>query len=242
MNLFGFTEVYSVLVNSQLPSLSPRLPRPSAFAYLAITSLLSITALLGSSLWYDHRIATPPPISIPFPDATSPATALNLLLPDLVIVPARPRVLGYERDQFGPGWGTQTVDGRTLSTREFLLEIAFDDSTPPRDPYDGRLLTRSAVDIDHVVPLAAAWDHGAWAWTNRQRQAFANDTALNLLVTSSVTNRRKSDATLADWLPPHPHARCGYAARYALVAYAYGLPLSQRDEAAARRACRLSDS
>ena len=38
----------------------------------------------------------------------------------------------------------------------------------------------AAVQIDHIVPLALAWDLGARNWTDEMRVRFANDPA-NLL-------------------------------------------------------------
>ena len=31
------------------------------------------------------------------------------------------------------------------------------------------------VDIDHIVPLKHAWDHGAYQWSKKEREDFAND-------------------------------------------------------------------
>ena len=33
------------------------------------------------------------------------------------------------------------------------------------------------LDVDHVVPLAWAWNAGAWRWTPERRREFANDPA-----------------------------------------------------------------
>jgi len=70
--------------------------------------------------------------------------------------------------------------------------------------YDGVAYTDSSkLDIDHLVPLAEAWRSGAWAWTDKQREEYANylenDRALNA-VTASV-NRSKGDKDIANWLP-----------------------------------------
>lgn len=70
--------------------------------------------------------------------------------------------------------------------------------------YDGVTYTDSSkLDIDHLVPLAEAWRSGAWAWTDKQREEYANylenDVALNA-VTASL-NRSKGDKDIASWLP-----------------------------------------
>jgi len=70
--------------------------------------------------------------------------------------------------------------------------------------YDGKSYTKdSDLDIDHLVPLAEAWRSGAWAWTNKERENYANfleqEWMLNA-VTASV-NRSKGDKDIANWLP-----------------------------------------
>lgn len=44
------------------------------------------------------------------------------------------------------------------------------------DPYTNKVfLDASKLDVDHLVPLKWAWDHGANGWGNTQRKQFAND-------------------------------------------------------------------
>ena len=47
--------------------------------------------------------------------------------------------------------------------------------------------TGASVQIDHIVPLALAWDLGARDWTDDMRVRFANDPA-NLLAVSGGAN------------------------------------------------------
>ncbi len=90
--------------------------------------------------------------------------------------------------------------------------------------YDGVTYTNSSkLDIDHLVPLAEAWRSGAWAWTDKEREIFANflenDMALNA-VTASV-NRSKSDKDIANWLPKKNI--CQYLAGWATVKSQFNL-------------------
>ncbi|WP_327436593.1 MULTISPECIES: HNH endonuclease family protein [unclassified Streptomyces] len=83
--------------------------------------------------------------------------------------------------------------------------------------YDGQQVTDpGALDIDHMVPLAEAWDSGASAWTPARREAYANDqgAATSLVAVTARTNRQKSDQDPAEWLPPAPEAQCRYVGEW----------------------------
>ena len=79
--------------------------------------------------------------------------------------------------------------------------------------YDGATWTAASdLDIDHVVPLAEAWDSGASGWTTAQRQAFANDlTRPQLIAVTDNVNQAKGDKDPAEWLPSVTSYRCTYA-------------------------------
>lgn len=165
------------------------------------------------------------------------------------VVPQRIRVVGYDRTRFLQGWAQSIApDGSYCSTRELVLNLNFPTqpgSPCPRatgeaaDEYSAEPVHPHGVDIDHIVPLAAAWDLGAHSWSQEKRHRFANDWHYNLAVTASDLNREKSDATLEAWLPPNPAARCPYVARYLVVAARYGLAITAGDAAVAREACHL---
>ena len=181
---------------------------------------------------------------------------------ELRTVPARPQVPGYDRDcgaghgcVFGPAWSDDVDvagghDG--CDTRNQILHAAMSAVTTKagtrgcvvlagilRDPYTGSTIAftkanAGQVAIDHIYPLAAAWDMGAWSWSRQQRINFANDPR-NLLPTARGVNASKGDKTPHGWAPSTAGGRCLYASRYTAVAAAYGLPVTESDLRALRR-------
>jgi len=82
------------------------------------------------------------------------------------------------------------------------------------DPWSGVTTTIAHdFDIDHTVPLANAWEHGASSWTHAKRVAYANDLAdANHLVPIALgENRSKGDRGPESWKPPSHGAWCKYA-------------------------------
>ena len=163
------------------------------------------------------------------------------LLATVRVVPERVTVLGYDRARFG-GWARVGA----CNAREAVLAEWFGDGAPApecggrgviADPYTGDDLGPEGADVDHVYPLAAAWDFGAHAWDARRRREFANDVALNLVPVASAVNREKSDLTPAEWLPAPRGLRCGYSVRYLRVAVEWELPVSVADWEAMAEAC-----
>lgn len=202
-----------------------RLPR-RAFSYACVIGLFVVLAVRVPAL---SAFLSPSPL----PDARS---AAHTALSSVRIVPQRVRVLGYERSLFGSGWSmTVSERGDYLDTRELVIQ----QSVPGPDEYSGEALVASDIEIDHVVPLAAAWDMGAWAWDAGTRRRFANDAERNLVATAAEINRDKSDSTLAEWMPPDRSGHCSYAARFLEVSARYHLAVAQADATIARRVCRL---
>jgi hypothetical protein len=56
------------------------------------------------------------------------------------------------------------------------------------------------VDVDHVVPLKWAHDHGGGEWSREKKKRFAND-PLNLLVVHDRINRIKGAKGIDKWMP-----------------------------------------
>ncbi|MFJ9420661.1 HNH endonuclease family protein [Streptomyces sp. NPDC101249] len=98
--------------------------------------------------------------------------------------------------------------------------------------YDGVTVTApGGLDIDHMVPLAEAWDSGASSWTAERRERYANDLEADrsLVAVTARTNRSKADQDPSDWLPPLADARCTYAADWTATKLRWGLTVDGRE-------------
>jgi len=107
----------------------------------------------------------------------------------------------YDRGEFGHGW-LEDDDPDCQDTRaELLVErsqspVQFASDRQCRVVsglwvgfFSNEVFTDAgAMDLDHIVPLAAAWNMGADEWTDELRTRFAND-PLNLQFTSASLNR-----------------------------------------------------
>jgi hypothetical protein len=101
--------------------------------------------------------------------------------------------------------------------------------------YDGvTVTTPGGLDIDHMVPLAEAWDSGASAWTAQRREAYANDLDADpsLVAVTDRTNRSKADQDPAQWLPPLVDARCTYAADWVATKLRWQLTVDEQERQA----------
>lgn len=176
------------------------------------------------------------------------AADLRADLAAVQVTAVAPDVPGYDRDLFGSDW-VATADGcdmRQQILRRDLRRETLDGCTVEtgilNDPYTGSRIVFDrddpmAVQIDHVFPLAAAWDAGAAAWDEDRRLAFANDPS-NLLASDGPTNMSKSDSTPSEWLPPNSGYQCTYLHRYLNVADEYGLTITTEDAETTRRVGR----
>ncbi len=143
---------------------------------------------------------------------------------------------GYERSKFGHGW--DDVDGDCQNSRAEALiaqsstKVRFADERRCRvvtgrwiSPFTGKVIQNaSEIDIDHVVPLKWAWDHGANTWSDDKREEFAND-PVNLWSVELSLNRQKGAQGPEQWLPPA--GKCQYVSRFVRIVKIYGLKPSQ---------------
>lgn len=146
---------------------------------------------------------------------------------------------GYDRELFSD-W--VTTDGCT--TREWVLieedttgaASASDCGGPiPGEWYsvydDVTVTDPSDLDIDHVVPLAEAWDSGAHAWTPEQRADYATHLTDpdHLIAVTAGSNRAKADADPAEWMPDNEDAWCDYLVTWIEIKLTWDLTVDQAE-------------
>lgn len=205
--------------------------RPFLFAILAA----SLTTAFVSSFALTRVLVTSSP-------ARSETEAVVKQLRTVRVVADRPTVTGYKRERFDVWTGSADCNTRHKVLAAWFggSACSLDDGSPREipDPYTGDPVGAHEVDIDHIYPLAAAWDFGAYAWDSERRRQFANDIETNLVPTRSAVNRDKGDASPAEWLPEDAKA-CHYSHRYLAVAIKWDLPVSSADWTAMATACGI---
>jgi hypothetical protein len=101
--------------------------------------------------------------------------------------------------------------------------------------YDNAYWTLPAdLDIDHMVPLAEAWDSGARSWTTARRQSYANDLGDSrpLVAVTDNVNQSKSDQDPAEWMPPYSSATCRYVNEWVATKTRWRLTVDSAEKAA----------
>jgi hypothetical protein len=170
------------------------------------------------------------------------------VLAGIPVIPIRVRSYDYRRDAFGDSWtdDNPAPGGHNgCDTRNDILDRDLADKTyvsikrcpnavasgTLHDPYTNATVpfvrgnqTGAAVQIDHIVPLALAWDLGARTWPDDMRLRFANDPA-NLIAVQGQANQDKGDQEPAAWMPPNGAFRCQYAVQFIAVLRGYALPV-----------------
>lgn len=201
----------------------------------------------------------------------------------LPTLPERPFPGGYERSckegkgcVFGPRWTDDhnaPLGHNGCGTRDDVLaqqldNVEYKDGTSEcvvvygtyTEPYFGTEEEfikgepqKEQDEIDHVIPLALAWDLGMHDMDIETRTELANDAEYNLVVTTNAANAGgndingdgeydaslgeypgKSDLTAHEWLPylTDTGRACDFSARYVLTADRYDLPILDADKEA----------
>ncbi|MEU7088020.1 HNH endonuclease family protein [Streptomyces achromogenes] len=160
---------------------------------------------------------------------------------------------GYSREQFRH-WVDADRDGCNTRNEVLLAEATVAPEVTGRCTitagtgqwwswYDERTLTsKDDVDIDHMVPLAEAWDSGASAWSARERQDYANDLGdeRSLLAVTDSVNQSKADQDPAQWMPSAALATCRYIADWVTVKTRWGLTADPAEHAALQKTAPAS--
>ena len=209
--------------------------------FAAIAVIVAVQVLIGER----SRSASSDPVA--GPPVVHPGADV---LVGVATVDQRVRGGDYRRTAFGDAWDDETTapGGRNgCDTRNDILDRDLTDkafvvtkrcpqavaSGSLRDPYTNATIafTRgnqvgAAVQIDHIVPLAYAWDMGARNWTDDMRKRFANDPA-NLLAVAGQANQDKSDLPPGEWMPPNVAFHCQYAMAFIAVIRGYRLAVEE---------------
>ncbi|MEV5480000.1 MULTISPECIES: HNH endonuclease family protein [Streptomyces] len=162
---------------------------------------------------------------------------------------------GYERTKFRH-WIDEDKDGCNTRAEVLLAEAVIEPTVGAgckitggvwRSYYDEATVNGpSGLDIDHMVPLAEAWDSGASQWTAARRQAYANDLGAerSLVAVTAKTNRSKADQDPAEWMPPAAEARCTYLADWVGTKLRWSLTIDRREHDTLRQlagSCESTD-
>lgn len=222
-------------------------------AWLAVAVLLAVivAAQVLLSAQRSSRFAA---------EADAPTVAAGTdVLAGIPEIPVRARGNDYRRAAFGEAWDddNSALGGHNgCDTRNDILNRDLVDKTyvaikrcptavatgTLHDPYINAVVAfvrgnqvGASVQIDHIVPLALAWDLGARAWPDDLRLRFANDPA-NLLAVQGQANQDKGDQEPAHWMPPNHAFWCQYAVAFVAVLRGYGLPVDAPSAAVLREA------
>lgn len=181
------------------------------------------------------------------------------VLAGVAVLAVRQHRYDYLRSAFGDAWDDENdapLGHNGCDTRDDILNRDLVDKTyvsikrcpdavatgTLHDPYTNKTIAfqrgpkvGESVQIDHIVPLAYAWDMGAYGWPALERRRFANDPA-NLLAVDGQANQDKGDSAPAQWMPPNAQFACQYAMQFIAVLRGYSLPVDQASTGVLRQA------
>ena len=166
----------------------------------------------------------------------------------------------YERKEFGSGWKDNDKDGQDERQEALIFwhrqrgwkklglkakpELVLD--TAGRRVVSGFWMCRftgqyfelpSQLDIDHLVPLKAAWISGAYAWDKNKRSQYANGFGIKsrmrswLIPVQASANRSKGARGPDEWLPERERYHLHYAAAWIRAKAYWGLSITAAEKA-----------
>jgi hypothetical protein len=99
--------------------------------------------------------------------------------------------------------------------------------------YDNVKVTDATkLDVDHMVPLAEAWDSGASSWDAAKKEMYANDQTdpRHLIAVTGASNRSKSDQDPAEWMPTNKSYSCEYLANWVSIKVRWSLSVDKTEK------------
>ncbi|MFE6023345.1 HNH endonuclease family protein [Streptomyces sp. NPDC056441] len=177
------------------------------------------------------------------PGAPAGGSGLSLAEAIAKIPAADENRTGYKRDSFRH-WVDEDSDGCSTRSEVLLAEATKKPEQGAKcvltggewlSYYDEVTVTDAKkLDIDHMVPLAEAWDSGASAWDSDRRMRYANDldAERSLVAVTAKTNRSKADKDPSEWMPPAESAKCTYLADWTATKLRWKLTADDKERTA----------
>ena len=146
----------------------------------------------------------------------------------------------YERREWLPRWSDADRDCQDtrheLLIRYSLAPVVFTTRDNCKvafglwlDPYTGEFFEKASdLDVEHIVPLKWAHDHGAANWSREKKRLFAEDPE-NLWLVDDGRNQSKGHRGPDQWMPPYGPVRQYYLRRFMAIAEKYGLQTSESE-------------
>lgn len=229
---------------------APSIPKPNDGNQITSSGVKDFTNTALDKIFGENR----PSLKDTHPQFDTPSTAEessrwkeSLLMLDQIPTKNLVSLSGYTREYFGKGWvKSDGCDTRNRILARDLKSITYADNKECMvatgvldDPYTGLTIdfergtkTSSAVQIDHIVPLANAYRSGAQKLSAEDRVAFANDPA-NLLAVDGPTNGAKGAKSLEEWLPSNDEFWCDYVDLWVNVKNDWGLWMTAPEKSTA---------
>ncbi|WP_444894306.1 DUF1524 domain-containing protein [Microbulbifer sp. EKSA008] len=143
----------------------------------------------------------------------------------------------YDRAEWLPKWSDSDRDCQD-TRHELLIRYSLSPVTYTRsnhckvdtglwlDPYTGGFFVKASdLDVEHIVPLKWAHDHGGADWTRKRKQRFAEDIE-NLWLVDDGRNQSKGHKGPDKWMPPYGPVKQVYLKRFMAIVDKYDLQLS----------------
>nr|WP_246223229.1 DUF1524 domain-containing protein [Alteromonas profundi] len=145
----------------------------------------------------------------------------------------------YSRDLF-PHWVDDDKDCQDTRAEVLITQssipVVFTDKSNCQvttgawyDPYTDKVYyDDDDLDIDHIVPLKWAYEHGADDWPLALRREFAN-APINTIAVYSRANRSKGAKGPSTWMPSNHSYRCKYLDKFIKITEVFKLEFKPRE-------------